>query len=772
MKKICLSLLAVGIALSAVAQSKLDMYSRAQLRQIKMGIDVPVRTNSKTKAVEMRNTAVSHVNCLVKLNSDATVEKLEAAGATVQCVRGNIALVNMPVSVVEEFSKLDCIKSVQLERKVRAKMDAARVGMGVDKIHAGEDLKQAYTGKGVIAGIVDEGFEPNHINFKNADGTSRVQSLCYSHLPANATSYSEMLYDFYTPENISEYTTDTKANYHGTHTLGIMAGSFNGSSTVARVENNTVVVGEAENPFYGVATEADIVASCGEDLSDYAIAMGIEHVLAYADESEQPAVINLSIGSNYGARDGKTAISEYFDAAGDYAILCLAAGNEGDIAMHVEKELTADDNEVKTLIYPDWGNVSTSTTTYYNLRNGTLWIYSEDESEFTVDMVVVNTKRNGNVMMRCTVTGNTDGSAIFVGSPDYASQYDMETDINFTKAFEGYAGIGSMIDSENGRYLTMIQYFTSDNQTYNADGKYVLGFIVTGKDGQRIDCFTDGEWNSFNDYGLEGWSMGSCNGSISDMACGTNILTVGSWNTKQSWTSLDGYGYGYPYDSFVAGKVSYFSSYGTLIDGRNLPHVVAPGSAVMSSVSSYYAEYAGLTDADMQAKYTDADGHTHYWMQSIGTSMATPAVAGSIALWLEADPTLTIDDVKDIVTTTANKDSYYTGWTGDMVQWGAGKFDAYAGLKEVIRRAAVNSGVQNVFAKTDRLMVTSAGSKIYNVFLGGADEMNVTVYNLQGQPVLHTVTAGDEANVDASALSAGVYVLNVNGNHSERILIK
>lgn len=64
--------------------------------------------------------------------------------------------------------------------------------------------------------------------------------------------------------------------------------------------------------------------------------------------------------------------------------------------------------------------------------------------------------------------------------------------------------------------------------------------------------------------------------------------------------------------------------------------------------------------------------------------MATPVVAGAIALWLEANPSLTYKDVVRIIKETAVKDDFVKN-TGDPVQWGAGKFDAYAGLKQVLK---------------------------------------------------------------------------------------
>ena len=63
----------------------------------------------------------------------------------------------------------------------------------------------------------------------------------------------------------------------------------------------------------------------------------------------------------------------------------------------------------------------------------------------------------------------------------------------------------------------------------------------------------------------------------------------------------------------------------------------------------------GYTPAALQAELKK-DKKTYYWHQSLGTSMATPVVAGAIALWLEANPSLTYKDVVRIIKETAVKD--------------------------------------------------------------------------------------------------------------------
>ena len=107
---------------------------------------------------------------------------------------------------------------------------------------------------------------------------------------------------------------------------------------------------------------------------------------------------------------------------------------------------------------------------------------------------------------------------------------------------------------------------------------------------------------------------------------------------------------------------------------------------------------------------------------------------------------------------------------GDPVQWGAGKFDAYAGLKEVLRRKAGSTGI-NTAEADNKTIITPAGPRRFNVFRAGEKQLEVRVYTMAGQ-LAHTLSAvGDETTIDASAWSKGVYLIQVNGKSAKKIII-
>jgi hypothetical protein len=65
-----------------------------------------------------------------------------------------------------------------------------------------------------------------------------------------------------------------------------------------------------------------------------------------------------------------------------------------------------------------------------------------------------------------------------------------------------------------------------------------------------------------------------------------------------------------------------------------------------------------------------------------GTSMSAPVVAGSVALLLEKDPTLTASEIKDLLTETADTDGF-TGSTPNP-EWGYGRLDVLEAMTKLV----------------------------------------------------------------------------------------
>jgi hypothetical protein len=117
--------------------------------------------------------------------------------------------------------------------------------------------------------------------------------------------------------------------------------------------------------------------------------------------------------------------------------------------------------------------------------------------------------------------------------------------------------------------------------------------------------------------------------------------------------------------------------------------------------------------------------------------MSSPLVAGIIALWLQADPQLTVQEARKIMQTTAQTD--YTDITDP--HWGSsGCIDAYAGLKYLL-----NSGVNNIkisdpiFTVSNRQIISTAPVQIFDAQGRVYDSSNALT------PGLYIVKAGAQS---------------------------
>lgn len=790
---------AVAVALCGGAE-KLDLRSMSEIRQhVLQGSDRPqtvssrvlksLRADAKDKAavrdafvgVQTRSDEVvpSVTLAFITIADGYTADDLRNEGVDVLKVMENLAIVQVAIRDAERVSSLDAVKAMSLQKKMFASMDLARAETGVDYIHSGskeQGLTVPYTGAGVITALVDQGVDAKHINFRLPNNDSRIGFLTHLRINSTGTGIAETNYN---ETNIQEFTTDTPSAYHGTHTLGIFAGGYDGPVKVGTPWANPQVPEPAnyitENcKFYGVAPGSNIAVSCG-DLSDIFIGYGMEYLLGYSEYLERPIVYNLSLGSNAGPHDPRSQMSQFLDLVGERAIVCLSAGNEGDLKIALKKTFSEGDESFKTMIYPYAYQYDASNPNSQTIRYGSISIYSDDERPFKLKAVIYNKNRGYRQALAMPVAGEGVGT-YYCSSTDYQMDTsDIIGDATFKKAFDGYVGVGGKVDEQTGRYYGMVDYYVMNNTATNLNDDYVLGFEVEGEPGQRIECYGDGLTTWMDNYGVDGFTDGSMDGTISDMAVGHNILVVGSYNTRNSWVCLDGGTSSYLGDGFKPGGVSSFSSFGTLSDGRELPHVCAPGAAIISSISTPYAQLTAQQYGEDYLDYMcsaklEEEGRTNYWKQEVGTSMATPFVAGSIALWLEANPDLTIEQVKEIVKNTAIRDEQVEN-TPEQVRWGAGKFNALAGLKEAIRLA---SGINGIEADNhnDRLILSREGDRIFKVFVGGADSLNVRIFSTDGSLVFGTSGEGDEVTADLSSLASGIYVINVNGRHSEKIYLK
>jgi carboxypeptidase C (cathepsin A)/subtilisin family serine protease len=232
---------------------------------------------------------------------------------------------------------------VELESEVSAELSSDTILPADERRPADEKA----TGRGVVIGVVDWGFDFAHPDFRNKDGSTRILALWDqrgSKLPnspqpfgygvvhdRDAINHALKQKDPYTSLGYHPADADPGFGCHATHVLSIAAGSG------------------AEDRPTGIAPEADLVCvhnapwdelNTGRLGDSVTLLEGIDFISRTA--GDRPWVINLSMGRHGEQHDGSTLIEQGLDAAirsSPGHAVCLSAGNYFDKRIHATGQL-------------------------------------------------------------------------------------------------------------------------------------------------------------------------------------------------------------------------------------------------------------------------------------------------------------------------------------------------------------------------------------------------------------------------------------------------
>lgn len=226
-------------------------------------------------------------------------------------------------------------------------------------------------------------------------------------------------------------------------------------------------------------------------------------------------------------------------------------------------------------------------------------------------------------------------------------------------------------------------------------------------------------------------NTGAGNGTLNPYSAAPWVVSVGATNEK--------------------GTLADFSSRGRFGDPMQDPTIVAPGVSVVSLRSTAsQTSVTGLAGADTQ-RLTPAE--LPFYTTASGTSFSAPQVAGAIAMMLEANPSLTPAQVKEILQATATPlPQYYRH------QVGAGMLNTYA----AVLQAAFPERKMGLFRSVmDRGLVefTTSTGQIFegSVTPGATSTTNLTLPS-------DTIQAGVSITWGLSANDLGLKITDANGN--------
>ena len=684
------------------------------------------------------------VVCKPEADVNAVKAQIKALGAYLKGTIGRTIMVSAPVGMVENMAAIEGIHYITKGPRVKQKTHVSREVTRVNKVLDGvAPLTQAYTGKGVIVGILDKGFDYTHPAFKDKDNNLRIKAVYMPGVHGDepiVTADGENLDGLLItdPQQILDMGADCSGESHGIHCAAIAAG---------------IPITFKDNVLGGMAPEADIVLcpfqqaspaddntvgdndADEEDKEVMNLFNGIRFVHDYAQREGKPYIISLSLNSHDGTHDGTSLISTTFDDLiqnGYYMV--LATGNEGADSCYINRQF-AENDTLHTIL----------------TQEAEVYAYSRQTSEIGCQIGLFNvetlkeewrspllTNKNGNMQLNIDYEADEVEDMGFDGHPEIVEEIKKALGSATDEAVVKLS-VGTQSDGH-----ACVRFETQGS----LEEPYVFTFHLTSPQGSIVDMWGDSGTTFANLIGSDYYTLGSSSISMGDWGTGGSIIFDGVDITKKKVPDANG--------KLVKLDIDrHRQKMGMVFQHFNLfPHI-----------NSYDETYI-KTDEDNVPKYSSevvgaVDGR-YCWGSMSGTSMATPTVAGIIALWLEAKPDASYEEIKEAMAASAITDDFTKA---DPIRYGNGKIDAYRGLLHVL-------GISTRIPELSRHQpqdVTFRLSAGRLTFVGVPDGTPIRVYTTEG--ILLADSALQDGSISLPATVPGVYAVQV-GNYGSILIRK
>lgn len=706
--------MSIGISVAVGAGSgdgsvthKLSPYVRQALAKSQRQLPV-TRGNEASQSPK-------HILAFVKAHNAQSL--LQKYGCQVYAQWGNIQIARIPLNSLAALSAEAQVERIEARASARQLLDTSAIVINTLPVYEATPAHQAFTGDGVVMGVMDVGFDLTHPNFYTRDLThTRISAIWDQLSPDTIGSTMPAGRDYIGPEAVLAHarSTDAEIMVHGTHTLGIAAGTG------------------YDTPYRGVAFDSDIclVSNIVEEDTAYfeqspdkylhttaLDALGFKYLFDYARQQGKPCVASFSEGYLPYFDDEDSLFAAVLDSlSGPGRIIVASAGNEGLMKSYFEKR-------------PETREDGAFIRCYYN------------ETNYRI-------KGSAPLRLHLYRYGDMPG----VPADTYTIDLDTlpyRTEINDTLIINGDSLFLDLYRYPTARPPEDVWHLTL-HSTQILRRFWPLALTLEGDNHAEVFGESNSDFQA-NDLDPR-WQAGQAGHNMLAPGSFPSVIAVGASTYRMPGQTING-SYGV-HAGTVQGRISPYSSTGPTYDGRIKPDVVAPGTNIVSSFSHFLPPVSALM------RESDFQGLTYPWGVETGTSMSAPMVAGVIALWLQARPTLTTAEILQVFQRTCQHPDPALQYPNNT--YGYGEIDAYRGLLDIL-------GIDGI----DGLSLHQpAALRVWPSFNGLrlttdtpiTETIRIKLYSLSGA-CIHEASVridGTEAYLPLPPYPAGIYAVQIN----------
>ena len=242
------------------------------------------------------------------------------------------AVLIVPETLVDAVSQETVIEYLEKPKQLYFELQAGKAASCINAVQQGMNNPFGLFGKGTIVAVIDTGIRAESMEFRNADGSTRILNIWDQ---TTGTEYDRSQID----EALQNETKDT-AGIPGADVLG------HGTQVAAIACGSSGVAAQADI----LVVKLELAAKNGFPRTTQ-LMEALDYVVRKAIDYGKPLAVNISFGNNYGDHTGSSLLENFINDIADSwkCSICIGSGNEGLGAVHTGGTLTEDTEETVEL---------------------------------------------------------------------------------------------------------------------------------------------------------------------------------------------------------------------------------------------------------------------------------------------------------------------------------------------------------------------------------------------------------------------------------------